>query len=194
MALQENASLQHLDLSWNGLQTRGVTHFGDVLRRNVGLKFLGLSKTRTGAEACLVLAEGIKVIHTRQKSNHLKHLLLSCRTTAFWKHFCWTTMSFGRRALGTLCWRCVRILRLNVSVSKSVPATVSSSVGMVDAFAGSKLGSGDTRDDICNRLQSHVAGWTVRLESGRPSREKHCPSTVSVKSTICQSSHEKYQT
>ena len=66
IALKKNTSLQHFDLSWNGLETQGVTHFGDMLRCNVGLKFLGLIKTRAGTEACLVLGEGIKVIHTMQ--------------------------------------------------------------------------------------------------------------------------------
>lgn len=65
--LQSNATLQHLNLSWNGLESKGVVYLGEMLQVNLGLKYLDLSSTRVGPDACLVLAEGIKV---QQRSAH----------------------------------------------------------------------------------------------------------------------------
>lgn len=59
--LQSNATLQSLNLSWNGIESRGVMHMGEMLHINLGLKRLDLSSTRVGPEACMVLAEGLKV-------------------------------------------------------------------------------------------------------------------------------------
>lgn len=59
--LRRNATLQELDISWNGIESAGVASFGEALQYNLCLKYLDLSSTRVGADACLVLAEGIKV-------------------------------------------------------------------------------------------------------------------------------------
>lgn len=56
-----NATLHHLDLSWNGLENEGVMAFGEMLSMNLGIKTLNLISTRAGAEACLIVAEGLKV-------------------------------------------------------------------------------------------------------------------------------------
>lgn len=56
-----NGSLQHLDLSWNGLENDGAIQLGEMLSINLGLKSLNLMNTRTGTEGSLVLAEGLKV-------------------------------------------------------------------------------------------------------------------------------------
>lgn len=59
--LKSNTALQEFNLSWNGIETQGVMHFGEMLQDNLGLKFLDLSSTRVGPDACIVLAEGIRV-------------------------------------------------------------------------------------------------------------------------------------
>eukprot|EP00210_Caulerpa_lentillifera_P000859 g832.t1 len=59
-----NSSVQYLDLSWNGLQSEGVLHMGEMLSINLGLKTLNLMSTRTGTEGCLALAEGLKSNNT----------------------------------------------------------------------------------------------------------------------------------
>lgn len=57
-----NASLHRLDLSWNGLENEGVMAIGEMLSMNLGIKELNLISTRAGAQACLIVAEGLKVI------------------------------------------------------------------------------------------------------------------------------------
>ena len=59
--LAQNNKLARLNLSWNGLENGGVCALGAMLGRNDCLSWLDLTNTRMGAEACLMLSEGIKV-------------------------------------------------------------------------------------------------------------------------------------
>ncbi|GMH33627.1 hypothetical protein BSKO_01461 [Bryopsis sp. KO-2023] len=58
--LMSNATLHKLNLSWNGLENDGVTALGEMLMMNLGIKELNLISTRAGAEACLIISEGLK--------------------------------------------------------------------------------------------------------------------------------------
>ncbi len=48
-------------MAWNGLENEGCGAMGEMLMANCGLKLLDLGHTRMGGEACLLLAEGLKV-------------------------------------------------------------------------------------------------------------------------------------
>ena len=59
--LAANATLAALSLAWNGLESSGGGAFGDALALNVGLRRLDLSNCRLGPDACLMLANGLRV-------------------------------------------------------------------------------------------------------------------------------------
>jgi hypothetical protein len=59
--LTANATLHTLSLGWNGLENQGGGALGEMLATNMGLRKLDLSHARLGSEACLLLAEGLKV-------------------------------------------------------------------------------------------------------------------------------------
>jgi hypothetical protein len=59
--LTANATLHTLNLAWNGLENQGGGALGEMLSANMGLRKLDLSHARLGSEACLLLAEGLKV-------------------------------------------------------------------------------------------------------------------------------------
>jgi hypothetical protein len=52
-------AVQHLSLSWNGLENTGCTRIAAALAENHGLRSLDLSCTRMGNPACSVLAAAL---------------------------------------------------------------------------------------------------------------------------------------